>query len=242
MVLLFQLNIIVSFVIFFWASSTALSEESGPSYFFYQEPEYPRDCKEVRDSCNTQISNGVFLIKPDGYHKPFEVYCDNDSESGGWTVIQRRLDGSLIFQREWREYKVGFGFLSQEYWIGNEKLSFLTNQNTYELRIDFTLFDGSSFYIAYSLFRIGDEFNGYTLTHLGFFSGRANITNCSNNKDYIPCTCERSCEHPDVCIMNCTEDETCICPNGFYLKGEECVQLEDCGCFLDGNIIPVIRF
>ena len=86
-------------------------------------------------------------------------------------VIQRRLDGSVDFNRGWESYKLGFGFLSREFWIGNEKLSFLTNQKKYELRIDVTNSNGSSFFVSYNMFRISDEFSSYKLTNLGQYSG-----------------------------------------------------------------------
>ncbi|KAJ8033721.1 Fibrinogen C domain-containing protein 1-A [Holothuria leucospilota] len=107
----------------------------------------------------------------------------------------------------------------------------------YELRIDFTYTDGSSFYALYSLFRVSDEFSFYRLAHLGLFSGNATFTTCPSNKEYKTCTCEKSCENPDVCLPTCTEDETCICPDGYYLKGAECVPQEECGCFIGGNLI-----
>lgn len=47
---------------------------------------YPRDCAEARNLCTTNDPNGVYLIKPDGYPEPFEVYCDNLMDSGGWTI------------------------------------------------------------------------------------------------------------------------------------------------------------
>ena len=52
--------------------------------------------------------------------EPFKAVCVFDSQSG-WTVIQRRLDGSVDFYRNWTEYANGFGSLSGEYWIGNAK-------------------------------------------------------------------------------------------------------------------------
>lgn len=58
---------------------------SGSSYFFYQLPEYPRDCEEVRDQCSSATLNSTYVIKPDGYPEPFEVYCESvDCEV--WTV------------------------------------------------------------------------------------------------------------------------------------------------------------
>ncbi|XP_029459008.1 angiopoietin-related protein 5 [Rhinatrema bivittatum] len=41
-----------------------------------------------------------------------QVFCDMDYRGGGWTVIQRRLDGLIDFQRLWPEYVDGFGDLS----------------------------------------------------------------------------------------------------------------------------------
>ncbi|KAJ8034846.1 Fibrinogen-like protein A [Holothuria leucospilota] len=88
-------------------------------------------------------------------------------------VIQRRIDGSVNFNRSWKEYKQGFGFLSSEFWIGNDKLSYLTNQKRYELRIDMSNYEGSVFYVAYSMFRLSDEWSGYSLTKLGSYIGPA---------------------------------------------------------------------
>ncbi|PIK61436.1 putative IgGFc-binding protein-like [Apostichopus japonicus] len=60
---------------------------TGSSYFVFQQPEYPRDCKEVLNTCSsTQNTSGVYLIKPDGYPEPFEAYCDNEFNIGGWTM------------------------------------------------------------------------------------------------------------------------------------------------------------
>lgn len=45
-----------------------------------------------------------------GFHVPLfslhQVFCNMDVNGGGWTVIQHREDGSLDFQRGWKEYKM----------------------------------------------------------------------------------------------------------------------------------------
>ncbi|KAJ8033445.1 Ficolin-1 [Holothuria leucospilota] len=149
--------------------SDSAIEGQGSSFFFYQKPEYPRDCSEVRDSCSSSLSSGVYLIKPDGYEEPFEAYCDNDMDSGGWTVILRRFNDSLGFNRDWDDYKKGFGFLSREFWLGHDKIAHLTNQAEYELQINITFDNGTSCDLKYDAFRISDEWSNYTISSVGTY-------------------------------------------------------------------------
>lgn len=68
-------------------------------------------------------------------------------------------------------YQSGFGFLSTEFWIGNEKLSYLTNQKKYQLIVEMTTSQGSIVRIVYDSFRLSDAFSNYTLTQVGEYSG-----------------------------------------------------------------------
>ncbi|KAG7500035.1 angiopoietin-1 [Solea senegalensis] len=92
-----------------------------------------------------------------------KVYCNMETAGGGWTVIQRRNDGSVDFQRTWKEYKTGFGSLSAEHWLGNEYVYQLTSQRQYALRVELTDWDGHQAFSLYDRFQIGSEKQNYRL-------------------------------------------------------------------------------
>ena len=97
-----------------------------------------------------------------------KAYCDTTSEGGGWIVVQRRKDGSIDFNRGWVDYEDGFGSLAGEFWYGLRPLHCLTNQGQWELRIDFTLTDGTKSYLSYSSFKVGSTSSNYQLSLSGF--------------------------------------------------------------------------
>ncbi|XP_071837358.1 fibrinogen-like protein A isoform X2 [Apostichopus japonicus] len=150
--------------------------DSDASYYFYQQPDYPRDCKEVFGQCDGESSDGVYLIQPDSYMEPFAVYCNNTVDGGGWLIIQRRFDAGVDFNRDWMEYKQGFGFVHREFWLGNEKLAYITNQKDYELRIDFvSRSDDHPYFAKYNLFRVSDEGTKYKLVGLGEYDSSSTV-------------------------------------------------------------------
>ncbi|XP_077981480.1 ficolin-2-like [Glandiceps talaboti] len=128
-----------------------------------------RDCSEIFK----QVPNsGVYSIKPVENNQSFEVYCDMDTDGGGWTVFQRREDGCIDFFRLWDDYKRGFGDVSREFWLGNDRIHQITTSRRYELRIDMEGVNGDKIYAKYDSFSIEDEANKYKL-HIGGYSGTA---------------------------------------------------------------------
>ena len=94
-----------------------------------------------------------------------------DTDGGGWTVFQRREDGSVDFYLYWTDYQQGFGNLSGEFWLGLDKIHRLTSTTT-QLRVDMQDFEGNSAYAQYSNFSVGDSVSKYTLSVSGY-SGTA---------------------------------------------------------------------
>ncbi|XP_028411976.1 ficolin-2-like [Dendronephthya gigantea] len=115
--------------------------------------------------------NGVYKIDPDGKGS-FNVRCDMTTSGGGWTVFQRRIDGSVDFYRGWQDYKHGFGDLNGEFWLGLEKIRRLTSASQNELRIDMEDTSGNRKYAEYGLFAVTSERQKYQLS-LGTYSGNA---------------------------------------------------------------------
>ncbi|XP_077592142.1 fibrinogen C domain-containing protein 1-like isoform X2 [Stigmatopora nigra] len=135
----------------------------------------PRDCSDVLEAGNSQ--DGVYSIFP--IHEPagFMVYCDLSTDEGGWTVIQRRQDGSVNFFRGWDAYRDGFGKTTGEHWLGLQRIYTLTRSDSYELRIDMADFENATAFAHYAEFSVGrdsvnPEEDGYPLD-VAHYSGTA---------------------------------------------------------------------
>ena len=110
---------------------------------------------------------------PEFSNDTFPVVCDSKTLDGGWTIIQKRQDGTEDFYRNWTEYVEGFGNLNGEFFIGLEKLHALTTQGApQELYIILEDFEGTRKYAKYGLFKVDSEQTGYNLT-IGSYTGNA---------------------------------------------------------------------
>ena len=91
--------------------------------------------------------------------------------NGGWTVFQRRLDGTVDFFLTWAAYIKGFGDLKGEFWLGLNKIHRLTKASS-RLRVDMEDFDGNKRYAEYSSFKVDDADKKYAL-HVKGYTGNA---------------------------------------------------------------------
>uniref|UniRef100_A0A8C5LXR1 Angiopoietin like 5 n=1 Tax=Leptobrachium leishanense TaxID=445787 RepID=A0A8C5LXR1_9ANUR len=134
------------------------------------------DCSDIKDNFGpvSKTPSGLYIIQPEGTHFPFEAFCDMDYRGGGWTVIQKRIDGMVDFQRTWLDYMDGFGDLSGEFWQGLRKTFCILNQRntTFMLNIALEAEDGTLAYATYDNFWLEDEKTSFRI-HVGRYFGTA---------------------------------------------------------------------
>ncbi|XP_044571879.1 fibroleukin [Drosophila ananassae] len=121
-------------------------------------------------SCPT-ASKGLFHIKHPEV-SAFEAPCNGS----GWMVIQRRMDGNVDFDRNWTEYRDGFGNLRGEFFLGLEKVHLITQSRQHELLIRLGKVNGSTDFVQYDNFRIGSEKDSYPLESVGNSTARDSLT------------------------------------------------------------------
>ena len=113
--------------------------------------------------------DGIYTINPDRQGE-FKVRCDMTTSGGGWTLFQRRIDGSVDFYLDWKNYTEGFGNLSGDFWLGLDKIHRLTKSDQNVLRVDMEDFENETRYAEYTTFAVASETDNYRLT-VGGYSG-----------------------------------------------------------------------
>ncbi|KAK3727418.1 hypothetical protein RRG08_058835 [Elysia crispata] len=91
-----------------------------------------------------------------------QVLCDTETDGGGWILFHRRSNMNVSFDRDWNEYKNGFGSFDGDFWLGLELVHRLTSQCEWELRIDM-LYSGQQYHVVYSSFKLEDEAQHYKI-------------------------------------------------------------------------------
>ncbi|XP_077978076.1 fibrinogen-like protein 1 [Glandiceps talaboti] len=161
-----------------------------------------RDCQHVIEESGIGQPNGVFEIHPWNAVRPFKVQCDMEDPEGVWTVIQARSDGSVNFNMDWIAYKVGFGDVNGEYWVGNENLHKLTTQSKYMLRVEFEDWEGNHLVAEYDGFRIDNEYFSYKL-NIGKYNGTAGDSmSYHNNQKFSTPDMDNDSSEPTHCAKS----------------------------------------
>ncbi|PIC27793.1 hypothetical protein B9Z55_019940 [Caenorhabditis nigoni] len=118
--------------------------------------------------------SGKYTILVNGVET--EVWCDMQTYGGGWVLFQNRLDDTESYwDRKWDEYKNGFGDIDENsnFWLGNEALYQLTNNQKATLRVEMygdrtpNSKNTTDFWFGhYFEFKVGPESQNYPLLNL----------------------------------------------------------------------------
>lgn len=215
----------------------------------YDFSDYPEDCAAVyrnAQAINKPAQSGIYQIWPrEGIvflifyrfffyivylnnliGKPFKVLCDMVTNGGGWTVFQKRGDfvPQEDFYRTWLEYKRGFGNLQQQFWLGNDRLSMLTNQDLYQLRVDLEDFDGQKRFAQYYSIQVANELDKYRLTLGIYMKGDADDSLSGHSGMQFSTKDQDNDKYPSSCAKAFSGAwwyESCYASNlnGAYLRG-----------------------
>lgn len=131
----------------------------------------PKDCSTLTGPPDT------YLIHPG--KAPVETWCVN-----GTTLIQRRYNGSIEFNRKFSEYVRGFGNPTTEFWLGLDAMHHLTSNNCSSMRIDMTDIYGSGWYAEYDNFYVGNADTGYILEVSGFKGNASDAFEYQNHMEF----------------------------------------------------------
>merc|ERR1719188_862193 len=121
-------------------------------------------CDEIQHETGKSVS-GVFGIFVDG--NIVEVFCDMDTDGGGWTVLQQRGDNGNpedFFYRDWTDYAQGFGDPEKDYWVGLRYWNIITQSEDVQMLISLEDVEGNKMEASYTNFKISDSSDNYRMT------------------------------------------------------------------------------
>lgn len=127
-----------------------------------------KSCKDILNlGLNT---SGLYRINLGDDQGELTVFCDMSLLGGGWTVIQRRVDDSVDFDRDMADYLRGFGHFNGNFWLGLQKIKRITDMGTHELYIGLENFFSATTWARYSTFSLGSAASDYPLV-IGIYNG-----------------------------------------------------------------------
>ena len=145
------------------------------------------DVVEFDDCCQPKFvqltTSGVYPLQ----HQKM-VYCDMDSDGGGWLVIHMRTKISgdrkqRSFNKTWNQYRRGFGPVDRNsFWLGLDTIHQLTSvSGGTELMVELEHFNGTKEIVYYDTFHVEDENKLFRVTISGYDSERSTIVDSMSN-------------------------------------------------------------
>ncbi|XP_053381564.1 microfibril-associated glycoprotein 4-like isoform X1 [Mercenaria mercenaria] len=134
---------------------TANLKTCNGSQYIRSKPVYTEetDCKAILKDRRSAPS-GIYKIRLWKSKKIISVFCDMDTDGGGWTTIHTRFDGSTDFNRSFSEYENGFGAVNGEYWLGLKYIQELADKGTNEIRLEVTSKQDEDYFENYKDFKL----------------------------------------------------------------------------------------
>ncbi|XP_050305716.1 angiopoietin-2-like [Anthonomus grandis grandis] len=175
---------------------------------YFNDFNYSTPRKVDKHSCSDldpDSPSGIYFfnIKNNGFSENERFfnkqYCET-RDDGLWTVIQRRDNYTIQqdFNVSWHEYKLGFGNLQKDFWIGNNFLSRLSSTDNLTLRIELEDFDKHWAWAEYKEFKVGDEEAQFLLTIKGY-SGNSTDSFSSHSGSLFSTYDRKNDDAPSCC-------------------------------------------
>ena len=124
-------------------------------------------------------------------------------------TIQRRINDSVDFDRDWDDYVTGFGEEDGNYWMGLEEIHQLTTTHDVSLFIDIETFEGEPFTLKLQTFSVGNAASNYRMHYSGYSQSSDRVTRSLFPSSYngrMFTTRDRDNDgHPDI---NCASDRS----------------------------------
>ncbi|CAC5404895.1 Ryncolin-2,Ryncolin-4,Ficolin-2,Ryncolin-1,Ryncolin-3,Fibrinogen C domain-containing protein 1 [Mytilus coruscus] len=132
----------------------------------------PHDCADIPRRCGS----GVYRIHPTTSAK-FNVYCEMDTDNGGWTVICNVT--------------------------GNAKIHKIVSSGDYQLRVDLEDFEGNAVWAKSTKFYIGDVTTNYKLEISGYVASSTAGDSLTYHTENMFSTHDRDNDkYPNSCAVN----------------------------------------
>ncbi|CAH1802188.1 unnamed protein product [Owenia fusiformis] len=182
----------------------------------------------VGEDCNGH-SDGVHVITT-RTGKRFLARCES-----GWLILAHRFDGSVDFNLDWTAYKLGFGNIMKEHFIGMDNIVAVLQQKRYKARFDLTTWENETRYAEYRTFDINDEKDKYRLNIDGYrgtagdsmkHANHDQFSTKENDNDGYSINCAVNYHGPYWYGSGCDGAHGSVF--GKYIKGSKCTGAYGC--------------